>query len=245
MGARARDHKRNRRQLDVFGKLAVGGLVSYGVMTVEHFFEESRNAENIERLNAALTHDISLMKTPTDKNIAATKLIRQGLNRSWSQVDLFSKELNNFANSARLLIAATGSDSDARNELKMLFDLGKANRVSPSYKRLFPNSHLDWETKIAHWIYRECQFIEPDTLIMGFDIPKLSKNVKILKADPFHFVRTNEEGSDCLNQFDGSRYAFWDSQNNCERHHLAARQRKKHRFGAGGPRKVPPSFEPN
>ncbi len=208
------DHRR-KRQLEFLAGLHVDGLVTFGVLSVEHFAQEKVNARNIDHINKEMEKNVNSIK---HRNLMTDEIehkLALSLNRTWAKMGHFDDELNDAASSDRLLTAAMITIEDTANNLDLLFRGFEMNKVDPAYGYLFPGANIKENSRTYYWTAHTCKVFGEDTLIMGFDIPRVHKDVQIMKADTFRIVTTNKKGQTCLDEFNGNKFVYWNKANNC------------------------------
>ncbi|KAH9391919.1 hypothetical protein TYRP_022419 [Tyrophagus putrescentiae] len=176
---------------------AIGGLVSYGIISIEHYFENKGVTANEEAMDKQLSADIDLLRQNNQKVQHYQKLLLDALDQTIMQQQRMQSAYQGEAESARILNAILFSIS----EMKIHLEGNPFLSLSP----------------VTYWTSHQCEFMEPNVLVMKFDIPRIEKTIKILEAVPFFIMGLNDEGLECMKTYNGIKYVIWDTRTDCTR----------------------------
>lgn len=188
------------------------GIVSVGVMTVEHVFNPSMGA-TVEQLN--------LLKYKGEKMVEYEQKALKALNRTWSKLGELQLEFEDTAKSGRVLMMTLHTTEVMQTHLEQLLEGMVARKIRSPYGHLFPENPFLRGTPLTYWVAHPYEHLKVDkketVLVLKFEIPIFEKRTVTLEADPFMVVTKREDGVECLRQFNGHKFVVWDKTNNCTR----------------------------
>lgn len=196
------------------------GIVSVGVMTVEHVFNPSMGA-TVDQINQQMTEQLNLLKYKGEKMVEYEQKALKALNRTWSKLGELQLEFEDTAKSGRVLMMTLHTTEVMQTHLEQLLEGMVARKIRSPYGHLFPENPFLRGTPLTYWVAHPYEHLKVDkketVLVLKFEIPIFEKRTVTLEADPFMVVTKREDGVECLRQFNGHKFVVWDKTNNCTR----------------------------
>lgn len=208
--------RRHRRFFPLVGAGAIGGIVSYGVLSIKHYFE-NRVESSASKMDEQITQQIRLIKNNNEQLEKWQEEMIQVMNKTWTQLNMMEKMSEENVRASRIFTLVINSIEKMHTHLQYLFHDFHLEKVSNNYAILFPDSPFLNGTPIKYWSSHKCEIMGEDTFIMKFEIPVGHHDVKILRVDPFMIFTKSSKGQECLKAFKGNKYVIWDLQSNCTR----------------------------
>ncbi|KAH9409244.1 hypothetical protein TYRP_010245 [Tyrophagus putrescentiae] len=195
---------------------AIGGLISYGVMTSLHHYDNKGITDDTKAMSKQLGVDLDLLKRNNEQVQRYETMVNEALKKTWSQLDKVQIRFHDEVESSRMLTLALTTINEMKLNLERFFDSLILGKVSPAYNRLFPNNPFVQLSPLSYWTPHPCEFQAPNVMVMKYEVPKVSPSIKILEAEPF-LILAKEDGKDCLKSYDGIKFIIWDTGNDCTR----------------------------
>lgn len=203
---------------------ALGGVVSWGVLSVKHLFEGD-TSKDVSLINKQLEDKMTNIRLTNEKNFEFQREVAGILKNESMRLSDLRKDLDIETESARLYTILVETIGRIELHLQYLLQGFAQGKVKEDYNILFPDSPLSkGGTPLHYWKAHQCSYSgqNNDILIMRFEIPRISKTVKILQADPFRVYTNNSEGIECQRKYKGDPFVLYDSVSKCTRDLLSS-----------------------
>lgn len=209
--------RRHRRQIGV-SLFLLGGVISYGVMSLVHHFSPMVSNENLRIMNTQLKDQLNTIHDVNAKASEIQKGLLDQIKEQWTASKKIAENTTESLHAENLLAAVRETIDITEIHLGYLLDGFQVGQVTTDYRMLFRGSPLlNTTTPLRQWTAHSCQYAKERYFIMKFEIPVLAPGFVILKAVSFYIVTDGEKEEQCLTVFKGNQYVIWDRLFNCTR----------------------------
>ncbi len=197
---------------------AMGAVVSYGIMAVEHHFAGMVLHENLKELDNKIASEINrIHKVHMDQEKIHKDILKK-IQEQWITSNKVAADFKLEVHAEQVLTMILNTIDIMEIHLTYLLDGINQGKVTPDYRMLFRDSPiLNSKTPTNRWTAHQCQFVKGKFFIMKFEIPVIEEEIKVLEAVSFYVVTSNEKGEQCLSTFKGNKYVLWDEKHDCTR----------------------------